>query len=59
MPGYEPTCERCMLCPLCKGNGTIKVQVPYDKPGGTTYLREELTTCTMCGGKGGTYCGSH
>ncbi len=55
MPSYDPRCDNCFKCLICRGNGVVKT-TRMDR-GKAYYVDETCKTCRGVGGKPGA--GSH
>ena len=51
MPGYDPNCDNCFRCVVCKGDGTV--QMPKMDGERAYYVRETCSACNGAGGKPG------
>ena len=50
MAGYDPNCDNCFKCLVCKGNGYVD-EAFVDPDNGQAGRKR--VTCTTCGGAGG------
>lgn len=53
MPGYDPTCVNCYVCPICKGEGKVMMPTFANGAAGRPEFRHERVTCSTCGGARG------